>query len=139
MLDPIYLHGYNLNCYLPFLFYFCIFNISVKILYSNRWYSSHLGSIIPFGENIALKYQREIKTNHDGTQFAVDWYPSKPTYQESKSSDVPVKICVFIPGLGLSSNNKFCMNFVQKCHEDKVYCAVITHRGLGIPLNNSKY
>ncbi len=106
------------------------------------WYWSHLGTIFAFGHDPQLKYEREIKTNSDGSRFAVDWYPRKPTsclssiYSENQP---PLKICIFIPGLGLSSSNKFCQKFVQTCESNGFICAVVNHRGVGFPLYSENF
>lgn len=66
------------------------------------WYNRHFGTMIPFGYNPNLTYEREIFTVEDAC-FAVDWFPRKPVQQTSSSK--AFKICVFYPGLGLGSQN----------------------------------
>ena len=66
------------------------------------WYNRHFGTMIPFGYNPNLTYEREIFTVEDAC-FAVDWFPRKPVQQTSSST--ALKICVFYPGLGLGSQN----------------------------------
>lgn len=66
------------------------------------WYNRHFGTMIPFGYNPNITYEREIFTEDDAC-FAVDWFPRKP-YQQSGSGRT-IKICVFYPGLGLGSQN----------------------------------
>jgi hypothetical protein len=66
------------------------------------WYNRHFGTMIPFGYNPNITYEREIFTEDDAC-FAVDWFPRKP-YQQSAPGRT-TKICVFYPGLGLGSQN----------------------------------
>ena len=64
------------------------------------WYSSVLGTLIPFGRNLNLRYERQIFEHENGATFVVDWFPQKLT-----SADIKPRIIVFLPGLGLSSRN----------------------------------
>lgn len=59
----------------------------------------------------------------------VDWYPRRPLPEER------ARICLFFPGLGLSSKNKFAKKFVQTVVQDKngYLCGVVNPRGVGIP------
>ena len=114
------------------------------------WYNAHLGTLIPFGHDPILKFQREIFTNNeiDG-QFAVDWYPKKPKFGSK------CNICVFLPGnskflsnnffitlyligLGLSSKHKFAQKFLEYMESNGYYCVVINARGIEHPLTTSK-
>jgi len=112
------------------------------------WYSADIGTLIAFGHDMKLQYEREIYTTDDAV-FAVDWYPSKPTttkeintatdQSSSSSSGVSHKIILFLPGLGLHSRNKFCQNFVSHAYNEAGYiCAVLNPRGLNIPLKSKK-
>ena len=66
------------------------------------WYNRHFGTMIPFGYNPNITYEREIFTVDDAC-FAVDWFPRKPNQQLMAGKTI--KICVFYPGLGLGSQN----------------------------------
>jgi predicted alpha/beta-fold hydrolase len=102
------------------------------------WYSKHLGTLIPFGRDLKLQYEREILVHPDNSEFAADWYPRKPSSE--KQGDVPFHICLFVPGLGLSSNNKFCQNFVEYLwNEQGIFSVVVTHRGIGMPMKSSRF
>ena len=108
------------------------------------WYWSHLGAIFAFGHDPQLRYEREIITHADGSRCAIDWYPRKPTplsisLLANGDGVEPIKICVFIPGLGLSSRSKFCQKFVQTCDSQGVICAVVNHRGVELPLETEKF
>ena len=39
------------------------------------WYNLHLGSVIQFGLQPHLIMERQLFTHHDGSCFAVDWFP----------------------------------------------------------------
>mmetsp|Transcript_15210 Transcript_15210/g.14617 ORF Transcript_15210/g.14617 Transcript_15210/m.14617 type:complete len:430 (-) Transcript_15210:701-1990(-) len=97
------------------------------------WYNRHFGTLIPFGFNPNLTYEREIFTEKDAC-FAVDWFPRKPDSQLGR-----VKICVFYPGLGLGSQNKFAQQFVLFMSREGFYCAIVTSRGVDIPLKSSRF
>ena len=66
------------------------------------WYNRHFGTMIPFGYNPNITYEREIFTEEDAC-FAVDWFPMKP--DKLYIAGRTIKICVFYPGLGLGSQN----------------------------------
>lgn len=66
------------------------------------WYNRHFGTMIPFGYNPNITYEREIFTVDDAC-FAVDWFPRKPNHH--LITEQAIKICVFYPGLGLGSQN----------------------------------
>jgi hypothetical protein len=66
------------------------------------WYNRHFGTMIPFGYNPGITYEREIFTEEDAC-FAVDWFPRKPDIDTTLGRTI--KICVFYPGLGLGSQN----------------------------------
>lgn len=68
------------------------------------WYNRHFGTMIPFGYNPDITYEREIFTVEDAC-FAVDWFPKKPDALLDKTDEERIKICVFYPGLGLGSQN----------------------------------
>lgn len=97
------------------------------------WYNRHLGTAVAFGYNPSLVYEREIFTASDGI-FAVDWYPRKPT-----TGRRGIKICVFYPGLGLGSGNKFAQQFVHTMSREGYHCAVVTSRGVDVPLKSSRF
>ncbi len=171
------------------------FNNKIRLLIENNdksneikynkpwWYSKHLGTLFPFGYDAKLVYEREIISHDSGTNFAVDWFPRKPTNEDihkaikqfkenwnveietiddenqnqtprtektnvntSHSTSIDnvdlfqyLKILIFLPGLGLSSANKFCQNFF-KFMSDKhdFFCAVLTHRGVGMKMTSFK-
>lgn len=102
------------------------------------WYNSHLGSIIPFGHDPDLQYERQIFTNYDESCFAVDWYPHKPPTTLTSCNEA-LKICLFLPGLGLSSRSKFCQKFVESIAKEGYISAVVNASGVEIPLKNSKF
>ena len=97
------------------------------------WYNRHLGTAVAFGYNPNLVYEREIFTANDGI-FAVDWYPRKPAVGRTG-----MKICLFYPGLGLGSGNKFAQQFVHTLADEGYYCAVVTSRGVDVPLKSSRF
>lgn len=115
------------------------------------WYSADIGTLLAFGIDLKLKYEREM-IDADDAVFALDWYPYKPiikdtsnssdqssTSSSSQPSSIPHKIIVFLPGLGLHSRNKFCQNFVSYAHKEAGYiCAVLNPRGLVVPLKTKK-
>jgi hypothetical protein len=70
------------------------------------WYSSIIGTVVPFGQDLALEYDRQIYHTDDDATFAVDWYPSKPHGGTGKN------VIVLMPGLGLSSQN-VCTSYLQ--------------------------
>lgn len=130
------------------------------------WYNRHFGTMIPFGYNPAITYEREIFTEEDAC-FAVDWFPRKPDLDSTLGRTI--KICVFYPGLGLGSQNvtmfflsyflqvltnaasvvvkfsppfylqKFAQQFVLAMSKEGFYSAIITSRGVDIPLKTSRY
>jgi hypothetical protein len=67
------------------------------------WYSGILGTLIPFGRDLPLEYDREIVVNENNSSFAVDWLPRQP-YNEPLSNKTK-RIIIFMPGLGLSSQH----------------------------------
>jgi hypothetical protein len=80
------------------------------------WYNRHFGTMIPFGYNPAITYEREIFTEEDAC-FAVDWFPRKPDLDSTLGRTI--KICVFYPGLGLGSQNVIMRSFQNetKCKQ----------------------
>ena len=89
------------------------------------------GTIIPFGYDAPIQYERELKVCHK-RQHYVDWYPQRPHHLNRKTiattgstSSHPLtatstttsssnsgnnntdtlKVILFLPGLGLSSKN----------------------------------
>jgi hypothetical protein len=66
------------------------------------WYSAVLGILIPFGRDLPVRYEREIHYVDNDATFAVDWFPKKPVNVERPAVH---KIIVFLPGLGLTSQN----------------------------------
>jgi len=102
------------------------------------WYNAHLGTCLPWGENPDMEYDREIfkglSEDNRVAEFVVDWFPRRPLEEER------AHVCLFFPGLGLSSENKFAKKFVQTVAQDiKGYlCGIVNPRGIGIPLQSSK-
>jgi hypothetical protein len=130
------------------------------------WYNRHFGTMIPFGYNPAITYEREIFTEEDAC-FAVDWFPRKPDLDSTLGRTI--KICVFYPGLGLGSQNvimrsflngtkctkillyvvitfhlplylqKFAQQFVLAMSKEGFFSAIVTSRGVDIPLKTSRF
>jgi hypothetical protein len=82
------------------------------------WYNRHFGTMIPFGYNPAITYEREIFTEEDAC-FAVDWFPRKPDLDSTLGRTI--KICVFYPGLGLGSQNVIMRSFLNGTKCNKYY------------------
>ena len=93
------------------------------------WYNRHFGTMIPFGYNPNITYEREIFTEEDAC-FAVDWFPRKP--DQHLVAGRPVKICVFYPGLGLGSQNVrfFLVFFVLFVFCDLRYLIVFSNMNI---------
>lgn len=100
------------------------------------WYSPHLGTIIPFGHDHSLQFEREILHHDNGACFAVDWFPRKPSLSEDKGD---IKVCIFLPCLGGHSDHKFAQNFALTINQTHGYFTVIvTTRGIGLPLKTKE-
>ena len=97
------------------------------------WYSPHLGTMIPFGVDHSLSFEREILYHEDGACNAIDWYPCKPPTSHAPQNDAK-KICLFLPCLGGNSDHKFAMNFALAISSKEYYTAIVTTRGIGEPL-----
>lgn len=99
------------------------------------WYNTHIGSLIQFGKSPNLKFEREIFTLRDGSVFGVDWYPRKPCGTISEN------ICLYLPGLGQSSDANVSQYFVKTFADECFITGIIIPRGhptSGIPLVNTK-
>ena len=108
------------------------------------WYSADIGACIAFGIDIKIKYEREI-IHTDDAMFSIDWYPFKPTISNDQNNDNNNNnnnnnnIIIFLPGLGLTSANKFCQQFVSTAYEKSGYISAVLHpRGLTVPLKTKK-
>ena len=66
------------------------------------WYNKHSGTLIQLGKKVTLEYQRECFKHTDGSEFIVNWYPSRPLPSDKS------KICIFVPGLGSRSTDVSC-------------------------------
>lgn len=101
--------------------------------------------MIPFGCDHSLDFDREILHHEDGSCVAIDWFPSKPEKISSSSNDAlpssssanGYKICIFLPCLGGHSDHKFAMNFALTLHSAGYHTAIVTTRGIGVPLRTS--
>jgi hypothetical protein len=97
----------------------------------------------------------------------VDWFPRKPDLDSTLGRTI--KICVFYPGLGLGSQNvimrsfqnetkckqislyvvitfhlllylqKFAQQFVLAMSKEGFFSAIVTSRGVDIPLKTSRF
>ena len=100
------------------------------------WYSPHLGTMIPFGIDHSLSFEREVLHHEDGACVAIDWFPSKPQSSLDQHAN-PVKVCIFLPCLGGNSDHKFAMNFALAIASKNYYTAIVTTRGIGEPLRTN--
>lgn len=91
------------------------------------WYSPHLGTIFPFGHDPQVQYVEEIFVDN-GSKFSVHWYPCKPSTNEKKE----IKIILFLPGIGLTSRDKFCQQFVLTVEKKDFYTVVVNPRGVNV-------
>jgi len=97
------------------------------------WYNKHLGSLISFGKSPNLKFERETFTLVDGSVFGVDWYPRKPSGTETE------RLCLHLPGLGLSSDANMSQIFAKTFAEAGFIVGILIPRGLsGIRLETAK-
>ena len=67
------------------------------------WYSPLLGTMVPFGHDPTVSYERELFSDPN-VQFVVDWFPQRPPASSSELNS-NVNVIFFFPGLGLTSNN----------------------------------
>ena len=105
--------------------------------YSAPWYYFSFLSLIKWGKNHRLKYQREIFHHSDGTQFEVDWYPNAPTMTNNNDKEV-CKICLHFPGLGTSSDSKVSQGFALEMSSHGMFVAVMVPRGKETPLRTGR-
>ena len=69
-------------------------------LFVLQWYNSHLGTLFPFGEDCAVRYERVVvPTSNCSDEINLDFYPCQPL------KTTRVNLIVFFPGLGLTSIN----------------------------------
>ena len=99
------------------------------------WYSPHLGTMIPFGVDHSLSFDREVLYHDDGSCNAIDWYPCKPPSPITPEHNL--KVCIFLPCLGGNSDHKFAMNFALAVSSKDYYTAIVTTRGIGEPLRTN--
>lgn len=96
------------------------------------WYNSHICTVFPFGENPNLKYVSQ-DFDIDDAKFIVDWYPNTPNLCKNQK-----RWCLFFPGLGLSSRNKFSQKFLEYMTSHGYNCGVVNARGMLTSLKSSK-
>lgn len=116
--------------------------------YNPPWfYNVILQALINFGRDLGLIYDREIYEYEDETTFAVDWYPFSPNseIQTNKQKQCSImleedflKVVIFLPGLGSSSNERNSQNLAYTLANQGYICGIITPRGLDIPLKTKR-
>lgn len=99
------------------------------------WYNPHIGTLFPFGHDPNLLYDREVVCIEGDVSIAVDWYKRKPRISDLNSN---AQICVYFPGLGLSSKNKPTQKFIEYMANEGYLCAVINSRGQELPSISQK-
>jgi len=96
----------------------------------NWWYNAHIGSMVPLGCDLPIKYDRQVLEQ----ESTMDWYPRRPPLTTSVSQEL--RVVLVFPGLGLSSSSKSIKKFVHTLvgDDEDVYTAVVLTRGVGTEL-----
>ncbi len=71
------------------------------------WYSAILGAVVPFGGHPTLKCEQQRLLVEDGEEVLVDWYPRRPTPENTKDEPL-VKVIVYFSGTGLPMDQVRC-------------------------------
>lgn len=102
------------------------------------WYNRHVGALVALGNDLNLKYERQILHESKSELVCVDWYPSlPPAFGENRC---PLRVVIVFPGLGLKSTSKFIKKFVKwvRLGDETMYVACLLTRGVGCPLKSAK-